>query len=140
MPPSLSVSVGDATRNRHRPAHVERQRHHAARGEVAGASRDAGAGGYHRRHRRRRAVDLQRASRVGDRAGEAGRGPCPVLDGRRVQVDRGHRQVGGVLARRHRIAEGQGIGAGAAGISRCAAVVERQRRRATGYRHRLAHD
>ena len=44
----------------------------------------------------------------------------------------------GVLARRHRVAEGQRIGARAAGIGRGAAVIERQRRRA-GDRHRLAH-
>ena len=48
-----------AARNRHRLAQVERQRHHAAGPEIAGAGRDAGAGRHHRRHRRRRGVDLQ---------------------------------------------------------------------------------
>ena len=43
-----------------------------------------------------------------------------------------------MFCRRHRVAEGQRIGAGAAGIGRGAAVVERQRRRAAGNRHRLA--
>ena len=41
--------------------------------------------------------------------------------------------------RRNRIAEGQRTGAGAAGIGRHTAVIERQRRRAAGDRHRLAH-
>ena len=128
-----------AAGNRHRLAHIDRQRHHAARGEVAGAGRDPGAGGHHRGHRRRRGIDLQRAGRVGDRTAEAGGCARPVRHRRRVQVDRGHRQVGGVLTGRHRVAEGQGIGAGPARIGRRAAVIERQRRRATGHRHRLAH-
>ena len=55
-----------------------------------------------------------------------------------VEIDRRHRQVGRVLPGRHRVAEGQRIGAGAAGIGRGAAVVERQRRRAARHRHRLA--
>ena len=38
-----------------------------------------------------------------------------------------------------RIAEGQRTGAGAAHVSRNTAVIERQRRRAAGDRHRLAH-
>ena len=106
--------------------------------EVAGAGRDAGAGRHHRRHRRRRGVDLQRAGRVGHRTGEIGGIAGAVLDGRGAEIDRRHRQVGGVLAGRHRVAEGQRIGAGAAGIGRGAAVVERQRRGAAGNRHRLA--
>ncbi len=73
-----------AARNRHRLAQVERQRHHAAGREVAGAGRDAGAGGHHRRHRRRRGVDLQGAGRVGHRTGEVGGIAGAVLDGRRV--------------------------------------------------------
>ena len=48
-------------------------------------------------------------------------------------------QIGRVLPGRHRVAKGQRIGAGAAGIGRRGAVVERQRRRAAGNRHRLAH-
>ena len=40
--------------------------------------------------------------------------------------------------RRHRVAEGQRIGAGAARIGRGAATVERQRRGAARNRHRLA--
>ena len=46
---------------------------------------------------------------------------------------------GGVLAGAHGVAEGQRIAAGAAGIGRGAAIVERQRRRAARHRHRLAH-
>ena len=55
-----------------------------------------------------------------------------------LPIDRCHRQRRGILPGRHRVAEGQRIGAGAAGIGRGAAVVERQRRRAAD-RHRLAH-
>ena len=71
--------------------------------------------------------------------GEVSRGAGAVRDGGRVEVDRGDRQVGGVLAGRNRVAEGQRIGAGAAGIGRGAAVVESQRRRTARNRHRLAH-
>ena len=59
-----------AAGNRHRLAQVDRQRHDVAGSEIAGAGRDAGAGRHHRGHRRRRGVDLQRAGRVGHRAGE----------------------------------------------------------------------
>ena len=55
-----------------------------------------------------------------------------------VPCDRRHLQRGGVLAGRHRVAEDQRAGAGAADIGGGAAVVERQRRRA-GDGHRLAH-
>ena len=72
-----------AARHRHRLAQVDRQRHHAAGREVAGTRRDAGAGRHHRRHRRRRGVDLQRAGRVGHRARKVGRVAGAVLDGRR---------------------------------------------------------
>ena len=89
-----------AARNRHRLAQVERQRHHAAGPKVARAGRDAGAGRHHRRHRRRRGVDLQRAGRVGHRTGEIGGIAGAVLDGRGAEIDRRHRQVGGVLAGR----------------------------------------
>ena len=64
--------------------------------------------------------------------------PAPSLTVARAEIDRRHRQVGGVLAGRHRVAEGQRIAAGAAGIGRGAAVVERQRRGAARNRHRLA--
>ena len=56
--------------------------------------------------------------------------PAPSVMVARVEIDRGGRQVGGVLSGRHRVAEGQRAGAGAAGVGRGAAVVERQRRRA----------
>ena len=64
--------------------------------------------------------------------------PAPSLTVARAEIDRRHRQVGGVLAGPNRVAEGQRIGAGAAGIGRGAAIVERQRRGAAGNRHRLA--
>ena len=127
-----------AARDRHRLAQVQRQRHHAARLQVAGAGRDAGARRHHRRHRRRRGVDLQGAGRVGHRAGEIGGIAGAVRDGRRTEIDRRHRQVGGVLPGRHRVAEGQRARSRAACIGRGAAVVERQRRRAARDRHRLA--
>ena len=69
VPPSLSVSVGVPPADRHRLAQVERQRHHVAGLEVA-VRRDAGARRHHRRYRRRRGVDLQRAGWVGDRASD----------------------------------------------------------------------
>ena len=49
---------------------------------------------------RRRGVDLQRAGRVGHRTGEIGGVAGAVLDGRGAEIDRRHRQVGGVLAGR----------------------------------------
>ena len=78
--------------------------------------------------------------------GAAGWSPLPrvggiagaVLDGRPVEIERRSPPGRRCSARRHRVAEGQRIGAGAAGIGRGAAVVERQRRRAAGNRHRLA--
>ena len=67
--------------------------------------------------------------------------PAPSCDRGTVEVDRRHHQVGGVLTSRHRVAEGQRIGARAADIGGGADVVERQRRRAAGRvdRHVLAH-
>ena len=56
--------------------------------------------------------------------------PAPSVMVAPLSIDRGHRQVGGVLPGRHRVAEGQRAGAGTAGIGGRAAVVERQRRRA----------
>ena len=74
-----------AARNRHRLAQVQRQRHHAAGCQVAGARRDAGAGRHHRRHRGCRGVDLQGAGRVGHRAGEIGGIAGAIRDGRRIR-------------------------------------------------------
>ena len=48
-----------------------------------------------------------------------------VSDRRRVEIDRGRREAGRVLPGRHRVAEGQRTGAGAAGIGRGGAIVER---------------
>ena len=73
------------------------------------------------------------------RPGEAGAVPGPILDGGTVEVDRAHRKVRRVLPGGNRIAEGQRRAARTAGVGRGTAVVERQRRRATGHRHRLAH-
>ena len=70
---------------------------------------------------------------------EAGGVASTVLDGRGAEIDRRHRQTGGVLAGPDRVAEGQRVGTVAAGIGRRAAVVERQGRGAARNRHRLAH-
>ena len=64
--------------------------------------------------------------------------PAPSLIDGAVEVERRDGEVGGVLAGRHRVAEGQRGAARAAGVGRRAAVVERQRRRAARHRHRLA--
>ena len=58
-----------------------------------------------------------------------------------VEIDRGGRKARGILPGRHRVAEGQCIGARAAGVGCGAAVVEGQRRRATAGvdGHRFAH-
>ena len=127
-----------AARHRHRFAQVQRQRDDLAGIKIAGPAADAGPRRHHRRHRRRRGVDLQRAGRVGHRAGEVGGIAGTIGDGRGVEIDRGDREVGRVLPGTHRVAEGQRTGAGAAGVGRGAAVVERQRRRAARHRHRLA--
>ena len=91
-----------------------------------------------RRDRRRRGADLQAGGvrhGTGQDCGVAG----AVGDGRAVgRLTRSDRQRRGVLPGRHRVAEGQRIGAGAADIGRGAAVVERQRRRARN-RHSRAH-
>ena len=55
----------------------------------------------------------------------------------RVEIDGGGGEARGVLPGADGVAEGQRIGAGAAGIGGGAAVVERQRRRAAGDRHRF---
>ena len=92
---------------------------------------------HQRRYRRRRGVDLRAAlGQAGERqvGGIAG----AIGDGGRVEIDRGGGQSRRVLAGRHRVAEGQRAGAGAAAIGRGAAVVERQRRRAARHRHRFA--
>ena len=64
--------------------------------------------------------------------------PAPSLTVAELEIECGDRQVRGVLAGPNRVAEGQGIGARSAGIGRCAAVIERQRRDAARHRHRLA--
>ena len=63
--------------------------------------------------------------------------PAPSVTVAAVEIDRRHRQVGGVLPGRHRVAEGQRARARAAGVGRGAAVVERQGRRAARHRHCL---
>ena len=129
-----------AARNRHHFAHVERQRDHVAGIQVTIAAC--------RRCRCRRpqpmapsvrGIDLQGAGRVGYRARKIGAVARRVADRRPVQVERRHRKVAGVLAGANRVAEGQRVAAGAAGVGRRAAVVERQRRHAARNRHHLAH-
>ena len=123
MPPAYS----------HRLAHGERQRHRLAGVKVAVQRRFR-----YPHHRRYGGVDLQRSGRVGHRAREVGGIAGTVGDGRRVLIDRRDCEVGRVLSGTDRIAEGQRAGAGPAGIGCHAAIVERQCRRAAGYRHRLA--
>ena len=127
-----------AAGHRHRLAQVDGQGDDMAGIEVAvAAAVDPGAGGCHRRHRRRRGVDLQGARRVGHRAGEIGTVARRVLQRCPVQVERRHRQIAGVLSGADRVAEAQ-CGPGAADVTRRAAIVQGQRRRAAGHRHRLA--
>ena len=139
VPPSLSVSVGVPPGYRHRLAQIERQCHSLAGIEVACPGGDPGSRSHHRRYRRRRGVDLQRAGGVGHGAGEIGGIAGAISDGRRVLIDRRDCKVGRILAGTDRIAEGQRAGAGAAGIGGRATVVEGQCRRAPRYSNRLAH-
>src|SRR5260370_1636117 len=50
-----------------------------------------------------------------------------VLDRRAVQIERGYDEVRGILPGSHRVAEGQGRGAGTADIGRRPAVIEIER-------------
>ena len=80
---------------------------------------------------RRRGIDLRsdlREARERQTGGIAG----AILDDGAVEIHCSGCQLGCVLTGRHRIAEGQRIGARAATIGRGAAVVERQRRGAAG--------
>ena len=81
-------------------------------------------------------VDLRAAlGQAGER--EVGGIAGAVRDGGGVEIDGGGGKGGGVLPGADSVAEGQRIGAGAAGIGGGAAVVEGQRRRAAGDRHRF---
>ena len=80
-------------------------------------------------------IDLQCAGGIGHGAGEIGGIAGTIGDGRGIGVDRADGEVCGVLTGTDRIAEGQRIGAGAAGIGGRAAVIERQRRCAARDRH-----
>ena len=81
-------------------------------------------------------VDLRAAlGQAGER--EIGGIAGAVGDGRGVEIDRGGGEGRRCSVRRHGVAEGQRIGAGAAGIGGGAAVVEGQRRGAARDRHRL---
>ena len=127
-------------RNRHYLAHGDGERDHMARIEVAiAAAIDAAAGGHHRGHRRCRRVDLQDARRVGHRPRNIGAVAGRIADRCPVQVERGHRQVAGVLPGANRVAEGERIAVGAAAVVGSAAIVERQRRHPARNRHHLAH-
>ena len=73
-------------------------------------------------------VDLRAAlGQAGE--GEIGGIAGTIDDGRGVEIDGGGGQARGVLPGGHGVAEGQRIGAGAAGIAGGAAIVQRQRRR-----------
>ncbi len=127
-----------AAGNRHRLAQVDRQRHHAAGREVARSSRDPDAGRQPPTIPKAPWCRSERPAGVSQHSVRLAALPAPSCDGRAVEVDRCHRQRRGVLAGRHRVAEGQRIGAGAARIGRGAAIIERQRRGAARNRHCLA--
>ena len=61
-----------------------------------------------------------------------------IGDGRGIEIDRSRCESRRVLAGADNVAEGEGVGAGAAGIDRGAAVIESEARRAAGDRYRLA--
>ena len=86
-------------------------------------------------------VDLKRAGRVGHGAGHGRGGAGAIGDRTAVGVVGRDRQVGRVLPSAYGVAEGECIGAGAAGIGGGAAIVEGESRRAAGRvdRHGLAH-
>ena len=97
----------------HRLAHVERQRQRLAGIVVARGRR-------HRRYRRRRGVDDDAAEGL-RQIGGAQRIAGEVLD---RSGDPRHLKRRGVLSGRHRVAEHQRAGAGAADIAGGAAIVE----------------
>ena len=119
--------------DRHRLAHGERQRHRAA-----GVRSLPLATSGHRRHRRRRGVDLQLPAGLVTAPVRLAALPAASVMVAELRLIASHRQVGRVLPGRHRVAEGQRVAARAAGIGRGAAVVERQRRRAARDVDRLA--
>ena len=86
----------------------------------------------------RRGVDLQRAGRIDDGAGEIRAVASAISDGSAVEVDGCDRQVSCVLSGGDCIAEGQRIAARATGISGGRTVIEGERRRAAGDGDRLA--
>ena len=76
-------------------------------------------------------VDL-RAALGKTREREIGGIAGAVRDGRGVEIDGGGGERRGVLSRRHGVAEGEGIAAGAAGIGGDTAIIESERRGAAG--------
>ena len=126
--------------NRHHLTHVDGERDDMARIQVTiAAPVDSAARCRNRWHRWRHRIDLQDAGRVDHRACHVGAVAGRVADRRPVQVERGHRKVAGVIAGANRVTEGQRIAAGAAGVARRTAIVERQRRHPAGNRHHLTH-
>ena len=120
----MSVGVPPATVTA--SLEVERQRDGLAGIEVAArrvtppATRSSACG-----------VDLRAAlGQAGER--EVGGIAGAVGDGRRIEIDGGRGEGGGVLPGADGVAEGERIGAGAAGVGGGAAVVEGERRRAAG--------
>ena len=67
---------------------VERQRHGLAGIEIAATARNTRSRRHHRRDRRRRGIDLQRASGIGHGAGEIGGIAGAIGDGRGIGIDR----------------------------------------------------
>src|SRR5512137_370894 len=88
------------------------------------AAVDPGPGGHNGRHRRRRGVDLQDAARVAYRARNDGVVTGRVADRGAIQVERRDRKVAGVLPSANRVAEGQRIAAGAAGVAGGPAIIK----------------
>ena len=132
VPPSLRVSVGVP------PATVTASLRFRVSVTVLPALRSPLAGdSAKRRDSRRYGVDLRAAlGQAGER--EIGGIAGAVVDGRGVEIDGGGGQARSVLPGADGVAEGQRVGAGAAGIGGGAAVVEGQRRGAARDGDRLA--
>ena len=90
-----------------------------------------------RRYGRGERVDLQRAGGVRRGAGEIGRAAKMIVDRRAVGIEAGDGEVRCVLPGGDRVGEGERARSRAARIGGCSAIVQNQRRTATGDRHRF---